>query len=402
MTTLLDKKRSATGSIRDPDQATLDQVLSRIAALGPVVARYARDIEQDRRLPEELVSALKSARIFSALLPRRYGGLELDASGAFRTIAALARLDGSVGWNAMVGQFGSLVPFLVSPTLCDEIFQDGGDHVICGSGQPGGKAERVPGGWRVTGAWPFASGCQNAEWIVGACVMMEGSSPIDAADGSGPMIRSFLMPAEHWEIRDTWHTFGLRGTGSHHVALTDVVVPEQNFFDFPFGTSFASDPAVGKFPELLVLSHGAVAVGIAEGAIMDLVALAKAGLQQRFMTIPLAETERFKEGLARLDADLKAARALLEAEAARVWQNPERAAGKDMSRVAEQLQASVWITATCVRIAEGCFELAGSSAVYESSPLQRRVRDLRVAAQHMAAQPRQYVTAGAAVLARLS
>jgi indole-3-acetate monooxygenase len=402
MTTLLDKQRPATSNMQSRDEATLHQVLSRITALAPMVARLAPDIEQGRRLPAELVSALKSARIYSMLVPRRYGGLELDAPSAFRAISALARLDGSLGWNAMIGNNSSLMPFLASPALCEKIFQDGKDHVLAGSGQPVGTAERVPGGWKVTGAWPFASGCQNAEWIGGSCVMMEGGSPIDAADRPGPMTRTFMMPAEQWEIRDTWHTFGLRGTGSHHVALTDVFVPDANFFEFPFGASFAPDHVFGKFPELLVLSHGAVAVGIAEGAIVDLVEVARAGVKQLFMTTPLVETERFKEGLARLDAELSAARALLEAEVARVWQNPERAAGKDFSRIAEQLQAAIWISAACVRVAEGCFELAGSRAVYESSSLQRRVRDLRVAAQHFAVHPRNYVTAGTAVLARLS
>jgi indole-3-acetate monooxygenase len=402
MTTLLDKQRPATGNIRCPDEATLDQVLLRIAALAPMVSRLAPDIEQDRRLPAQLVSALKSARIYGMLVPQRYGGLELDAPSAFRAVAALARLDGSVGWNAMIGHIGALLPFLVNPNFCEDIYRDGKDHVIAAGGQPAGTAERVPGGWKVTGAWPFASGCQNAEWIAGNCVMMEGGSPIDASDGPGPMIRACIMPAERWEIRDTWHTVGLKGTGSHHVALTDVFVPDENFFEFPFGVSFAPDPIFGKFAEVVVLSHGAVAVGIAEGAIMDLVELARTGVKQLFMTTPLVETERFKEGLARLDAELMAARALLEAQIARVWQNPERSTAKDMARVAEQLQAVVWITSACVHVAEGCFELAGSRAVYESSSLQRRVRDLRVAAQHFAAQPRNYVTAGAAVLARLS
>ena len=380
----------------------MDQVLSRIAALAPMVARLAPDIDQGRRLPAELVSALKSARIYGMLVPRRYGGLELDAPSAFRAVAALARLDGSVGWNAMIGQIAGLMPFLTSPTLCEQILRDGQDHIIAGSGQPVGAAERVPGGWRVTGAWPFASGCQNADWIVGTCVMMEGGSPIDAGDRPGPMTRTCLMPAEHWEIRDTWRTLGLKGTGSHHVALTDVLVPDENFFEFPFGASFAPDPIFGKYPEIVVLSHGALAVGIAEGAIMDLVELAGTGVKQMFMTTPLAETERFKEGLARLDADLMAARALLEAQITRVWQNPKRAAGKDLTRVAEQLQAAVWITAACLRVVEGCFELAGSRAVYESSPLQRRMRDLRVAAQHVVVHPRHYVMAGDAVLARPS
>ncbi|HYZ34554.1 MAG TPA: acyl-CoA dehydrogenase family protein [Crenalkalicoccus sp.] len=402
MTTLLDEQRSATSNVQTSDEAKVDQVLSRIAAFAPVVAQHARDIEQDRRLPAELVSVLKSARIYGMLVPRRYGGLGLDAPGALRAVAALARLDGSVGWNAMIGHIGSLMPFLASPSLCEEIFHDGKDHIIAGSGQPIGTAERVPGGWRVSGSWPFASGCQNAEWIAGTCVMMEGGSPIDASDGPGPMTRTCLMRAEHWEIRDTWHTFGLRGTGSHHVALTDVFVPNENFFEFPFGASFAPDPIFRRFPEILVLAHAALAVGIAEGAITDLVELAVAGVKQQFMTTPLVETERFKEGLARLDAELMAARALLEAQIARVWQNPERAAAKGLARVAEQLQAAVWITAACVRVAEGCFELAGSRVVYESSSLQRRVRDLRVAAQHVAVHPRHYVTAGAAVLARLS
>jgi len=399
---LLDRKRSATRNVQNSDETTLDQVLSRIAALAPMVVRLTPDIEQARRLPAELVSALKSTRIYGMLVPQRYGGLGLDAPSAFRAVRALARLDGSVGWNAALGQVGSLIPFLASQTLCEEIFKDGKDHIIAGSGQPVGRAERVPGGWRVTGSWPFASGCQNAEWIGGTCVMMEGGSPLDASDRPGPMIRTCGMSSEHWEIRDTWHAFGLRGTGSHHVELTDVFVPEENFFEFPFGTSFAPDPIFGKFPEIVVLSHSAVAVGIAEGAVMDLVELARAGVKQLFMTTPLVETERFKEGLARLDAELMAARALLEAQITCVWQNPERPTGKDLSRVAEQLQAAIWITATCVRVAEGCFELAGSRAVYESSSLQRRVRDLRVAAQHMAVHPRHYITAGPAVLTRLA
>ena len=402
MTTLLDIKRPARSNVQNSDKATLDQVLSRISALAPVVAQYARDAEQDRRLPAELVSALKSARIYGMLVPRRYGGLELDPPSAFQAVAALARLDGSVGWNAMIGHIGALMPFLASPTLCEQIFQDGRDHIMAGSGQPVGTAERVPGGWKVTGVWPFASGCENAEWIGGTCVMMEGGSPIDAPHGPGPMTRTCFMAAEHWEIRDTWHTLGLKGTGSHHVALTDVFVPDENFLEFPFGASFAPDPIFARFPRVLVLAHAAVAVGIAEGAIMDLIELARPGVKQLFMTTPLVETERFKEGLARLDAELMAARALLDAQINGVWRDSKREPAKDLAGMAEQLQAAVWVTAACVRVAEGCFELAGSRAVYESSSLQRRVRDLRVAAQHAIVHPRHYVTAGTAVLARMS
>jgi indole-3-acetate monooxygenase len=211
MTTFLDKKGAAIGNVQSSDEVTLDQILSRISALAPVVARYARDMEQDRRLSKEVVSALKSARIYSMLVPQRYSGLELDGPSALRAISALAKLDGSVGWNAMIGLIVALVPFLANPTLCEHIYKDRRDHIIAGSAQPVGTAERVPGGWKVNGVWPFASGCQNAEWIGGNCVMMEGGSPIDASHGPGPMTRFCLMPAEHWEIRDTWHLIRPQG-----------------------------------------------------------------------------------------------------------------------------------------------------------------------------------------------
>ena len=120
-------------------------------------------------------------------------------------------------------------------------------------------------------------------------------------------------------------------------------------FGFPFGTSFAPDPIFSRFPAVLLLAHAAHAVGIAEGAIMDLVELAGTGVKQQFMVTKLVETERFKEGLARLDAELMAARALLEAQTASVWQSSVRAPAKDLAGVAEQLQAAAWITSATSR-----------------------------------------------------
>ena len=404
MTTLLSASQPTTSDAQQSGETeperTLVQVLASIAELAPLVAQRGLQIERERRLPADLVDALRSARIYGMLVPQRYGGLAFDVPDALQVVSALARLDGSVGWNAMIGNVGSLIPFLATRELCNEVFGDGRDHIIAGSGQPTGTAERVPGGWRVTGTWPFASGCRNAEWIAGACVMMDGGSPLPALNGPGPMTRLCLMPAEDWQIHDTWHTFGLRGTGSHHVELRDAIVPDRNFFDFPFGASFAPDPLFGMIPELVMFSHGAFAVGVAEGAIADLVELAGSGVKQLHMAAPLQETERFREGVGRLGAELMAARALLDVQVNRRWRHVQRGAVRDMARVAEAQQAAVWIASACVRVAEGCFELAGARAVYESSPLQRRMRDLRVAAQHAFVHQRNYVAAGDAVLSR--
>ena len=95
-----------------------------------MVARLTPEIEQGRRLPAELVSALKSARIYGMLVPRRYRGLELDPSSAFRVVTALAKLEGSVGWNAMIGNIAAPMPFLASPALVEQVYQDGKDHIL--------------------------------------------------------------------------------------------------------------------------------------------------------------------------------------------------------------------------------------------------------------------------------
>ena len=404
MTTLLKNRLPATSDVRQSGETdpvrTLDDVLASIAALAPLIVQRGLEIERERRLPAEIVSALKAARVYGLLVPKRYGGLGLDVPGALRVVSALAKLDGSVGWNAAIGQVGSLIPFLASQEVCEAVFGDGRDHILAGSGQPVGTAERVPGGWKVTGLWPFASGCQDAEWIAGACVMVEEGSPLPAPDGPGPLVRTCGMPAEFWTIHDTWHGFGLRGTGSHHVELRGVLVPDRNFLDFPFGASFAPDPVFGMVPEFVMLSHAAHAVGVAEGALADLLELARSGMKQLRMATPLVETERFREGVGRLGAELMAARALLDTQAADRWQEAQQGAARDLARVAEAQQAAVWITSACVRVAEGCFELAGSRAVHESSPLQRRLRDLRVAAQHAMVHQRNYVAAGDAALAR--
>jgi indole-3-acetate monooxygenase len=143
-----------------------------------------------------------------------------------------------------------------------------------------GVAERRPDGWRVKGRWPFVSGCEDAEWIGGTCVLIDDGTAIPGPDGHGPMMRSFLMPAKHWDIQQTWCGIGLKDTGSHHAALDEVVVPGDYIANFPFGESFVADPALQKVPETMLLSHAAIAVGIAEGAITNLVELAKSGRKQ--------------------------------------------------------------------------------------------------------------------------
>ena len=150
--------------------------------------------------------------------------------------------------------------------------------------------------------------------------------------------------------------------------------------------------------QLLPLMHGASSVGIAEGALDELIQLANTGRQQLQAAIPMRDSETFQGELGRVAAELRAARAFLQAQAKSHWRHALAGTLKDEALLTQGTQTAIWLATTCVRGADACFALGGSSAIYEASPLQRRLRDLHTAAQHAAAQQRHYAKAGKLLL----
>jgi indole-3-acetate monooxygenase len=222
------------------------------------------------------------------------------------------------------------------------------------------------------------------------------SSPARASRPGAPLVRGFILPARRWLIEDTWDSAGLKGTGSHHIALRDTLVPAANFFDPAAGTPGVPGPLYSDSApiQFAPLALGAINVGIAEGALDEVAKIAESGRWQRGAT-PMRDAEMFQVELGRIETELRAARALLQVQAASHWGHALAGTLKDKALVAEGMQAAAWIAATCVRAANACFALGGAGALYESSPLQRRLRDSLAAAQHTAAQQRNYLDAGA-------
>ena len=212
------------------------------------------------------------------------------------------------------------------------------------------------------------------------------------------MIRGFFLPAHDWKIEDTWYVAGLKGTGSHHIAIRGTLVPAANFFDLANGRSCLPGPLYQAVLQLLPVIHGASSLGIAEGALDELAELANTGSKHLQAAVPMRDSEVFQAELGRIEAELRAARAFLQVQAASHWRQALAGTLKDEALLTQGTQTAIWLAATCVRAADACFALAGSSALYESSPLQRRLRDLHVAAQHGAAQQRHYVKAGKLLL----
>jgi indole-3-acetate monooxygenase len=376
------------------------RILDDIGELAPDIISRSAEIEAGRQIPLDIVASLKSIGIFRMFVPRSHGGLELDLPAGLEIISALGRIDGSVGWTAMIGSGASTFASLLPRETYDRIYRCSPDVIIAGSAQPAGTAETTAGGFRVKGRWPFASGCQHADWILALVTMTDGGMPLPGPAGQAgpPLIRGFLMPAREWQIEDTWHVAGLKGTGSHHVALSDAFVPAENFFDLASGVPCLPGPLYQGVSQFIPLMHGTIAVSIAEATLEDLVNLAKTGRQQLRATKPMQDSEIFQGELGRISAELRAAQAYLQVQVASHWRHALAGTLKDETLLAQGTQTAIWLATTCVRIADACFALGGGSALYESSPLQRRMRDLHVAAQHGAVQQRQYVGGGKLLL----
>jgi alkylation response protein AidB-like acyl-CoA dehydrogenase len=212
------------------------------------------------------------------------------------------------------------------------------------------------------------------------------------------MLRGFMLPAREWQIEDTWHVAGLKGTGSHHVALRDTLVPAANSFDPVNGGPCQPGPLYQAVLQLIPLLHSAFAVGMAEGALDALVELANTGRQQQRAAVPMRASEIFQYELGRIEAELRAARACCQVQAGNHWHHALAGTLNNEALLAQGTQTAIWITATCVRVVDACFAAGGGSALYESSPLQRRMRDLHVAAQHVGVQQRHYVNSGKLLL----
>jgi indole-3-acetate monooxygenase len=375
-------------------------VLEGIRELTPHIIARTDEIEAARRIPLDIVQSLKSAGVFRMFVPRSHGGLELALPTGLEIIRALGRIDGSVGWTAMIGSGSALFASLLPRETYDRIYQHGPDMIFAGSSQPAGKAEMTADGWRVNGRWPFASGCQHADWIMGFGVVTAGgtSLPEPGLQAGAPLIRGFALPASEWKIEDTWNVAGLKGTGSHHVSLNDAIVPATNSCDPTNGESCLPGPLYQSIPQFLPLLHATIALSMAEGGLDDIVALAKTGRRQLRAAVPLQDSEIFQSELGRLSAELRAAQAFLQIQVANHWSHAIAGTLKNETQLAHGTQAAIWICTTCVRIADACFALGGGSSIYDSSPLQRRMRDLHVAAQHAVAHQRHYVGIGKLLL----
>jgi alkylation response protein AidB-like acyl-CoA dehydrogenase len=234
-----------------------DSPIQRAISLGERIAAAGEEIERTRRIGEPLLTALHDARLFRLLLPRSVGGEEVEPGIYFRAVEVVSRCDASVGWNMFVANSSALIAPFLEPETARVIFTN--PHTIVAWGPPNAcVAEAAPGGYRISGRWDFASGCRQANWIGAHAQVREADGTLRQNRFGRPTIRTLLMPIEQATLLDTWHTIGMRGTGSDSYSLDAVFVPEAF-------SGTREDPALRREPGPLYAftMQGLYAVGVA-------------------------------------------------------------------------------------------------------------------------------------------
>jgi indole-3-acetate monooxygenase len=367
----------------------LERLAARAAELAPVS-------ERDRQLAAELVHDIARARLWRLCVPESLGGLEAAPTRLISAVETLARGDASAGWCVAVCATSGLLGGYLPEPAAREIF-GAPTGVSGGVFAPKGRAQATMDGFRVSGRWPFGSGCEHCGWLMCGCIVYDGETPRALPSGR-PDVRLVLVPADDVVIHDTWHVSGLRGTGSHDISVDDLFVPVSHT------ASVFTDPPVAPGPlyafplfGLLAVAIAGVALGVARAALSDVVDLAgvktPTGSGRK-----LAERAATQVDVARAEASLRAARGLLYDTVGYAWEVAVAEGEVPVDERASLRLAATHATTVSAEVVDAAWRLAGASAAYETSPLQRRFRDIHVATQHMLIAPATWELTGRLLL----
>lgn len=363
--------------------------------LAPLVAARSDEIEAARRLPADLAQDMARADLFRMFVPEAYGGLELHPAVFLEVVEAISRADGSTGWCLMIGSATGMIAAWLPEPAARTIFEPR-ELILGGVAGPIGRAERVDGGFRVTGRWPWASGSQNCHWLVGGTLVTEGGKPRLTPEGK-PELRLMTMPARDVVLHDTWHASGLCGTGSGDMEVKELFVPTDYTFSLISERPRLTRPLYA-FPTFGLLGVGlpAVTLGIARRAIDELSALAQQKLLMPSRK-PLATRAAIQTAVAEAEALLRSARALLFTTVNEAFTAGTQ--GEVSLRTRAELRlALTYAVRTSARVVDLMYEAAGGTAVFRTSPLQRCFRDVHTATQHAMVAPATLETIGSVLL----
>jgi indole-3-acetate monooxygenase len=378
-----------------PD-ARLDPV-ARARELGSVIAAAADEIERTQRIPERLLSQLHAARLCRMLLPRSVDGDEVEPWVYLRAVEEVSRYDGSVGWNVFVANSSALIAPFLARDAARTIFAD--PRAIVAWGPPNAsKATAVPGGYRVTGQWDFASGCRQATWMGAHCRVVEPNGSLRLNAAGNPTVRTLLVPISQATLLNTWNVIGMRGTASDSYTLDNVFVAE------PFSAT-REDPTLRREPGRLYAfpMQGLYAVGVAGVALGIARAMLDAFEDLATRKTPrnlsrLADNAVVQSNVAQMEARLGAARAYLVETLSGIWATANARSVIDVPARARVRLACAFAIQTAERVADYAYKAAGTDAIFLGTAFERRFRDIHTLSQQIQSRTAHFESVGQILL----
>jgi len=368
-------------------------LLAAVEGIREVVAAGALEAERLGTLPPATVRALAGSGLLALKVPESLGGAEADPVTQIEVLEALTHIDASAGWCLMVASTAVGLPagFLPDEAI-GQILAGGRVPPAAVAILPTGTATPVDGGYRLTGRWPFASGVRHAEWLTaGAMVRRDAQDP-----GERHIV---VIPAAAAEIHGNWQVAGLEGTGSSDFSVADCFVPAAFAWN-PVTTAPRRGGALFRLgmPAFVAYEHVAFALGITRRALGAAALLAQSKSRGLVAASPLAARAAFQARLGEGEIRLRAVRAgaieLFEA----AWTTVSAGGTLTRRQQSELRSVATYATETAVEVVTGLFRAAGGGALYRAGVLQRCLRDINAAAQHLMVSDSAYERLGQILL----
>jgi alkylation response protein AidB-like acyl-CoA dehydrogenase len=360
--------------------------------LAPLIRASAAETEVQRELPRPLFEALADAGLFQLALPRTLGCPEMELPGYVEVIEELGRADASTAWVtnqvAIFATYAARMPTAAARA----IWIDTPRSVVANTPMASAEAVVVPGGYRVTGRQGFSTGCRHASWLAAHATVIERGRP--RLDEGQPEMRYLFVPRAQAELLDTWQVRGMRGTGTHHFAVQDVFVPEERTVKSVTAPLVERGPLY-RLPRTLVFASGdaAVALGTARSCLAAFMELATTKTP-RAMDALLRDQAIVQHEVGRAEARLRSGRAFLLEAVRDMWAAVVANGEVTLDQRANLRLATTHGIRLAVETVDAVYNMAGATAAYESSPIQRHFQDVHVMSQHLQARMAHYDLVG--------
>jgi alkylation response protein AidB-like acyl-CoA dehydrogenase len=370
---------SPTASLEETGAACI----ARARGLIPLLQSAADRIDAKNELPPDVLDAMFDAGMFKLLLPRAIGGYELKPIDFIQCVEAIAEGDASAAWCMNQGSGCSMAAAYMAPDIAREIWGGKRDVVAWGQG-PGAKGIRVDGGWRVTGTWSFASGSRHATWLGAMCPSFDtDGAPMVRPDGKA-WERTFLFRREHARIDDVWQVMGLRGTGSDNYIIKDLFVDDAHCLTREYAPERQQHGALYTFQAMQLYASGfaSVGLGVSRAMLDAFITLAKTK-SQAWSPDSLRDNHAVQQIVSYSDAAWKAARAGLHKAIDDAWRDVTLTGELSLEHRMEIRQAGTYAIHVSRDMAHQVFHEAGSTAIFNNRPFERRLRDVNSVSQQL-------------------